>query len=289
MLETAMLEQLKTVFERLDRPVVLRVSDSPHQQQADLLNLLKALASTSPLIQVELTQEKSPIPHFEIYENNVTSGVSFLGIPTGHEFTSLVLAILNSNKKGKMPDHGILERIKKIQGPIRIRTYMSLSCENCPEVVQSLNLIATVHPDFQHEVIDGEMVPHEIEQLKIQGVPAVFSGDILLHSGKSQLLALLQKLELHFGKNSTQAKIETKDQPLGKYDVLVIGGGPAGVSAAIYSARKGLKTALVTEQLGGQLRDTKGIENMISVPYTEGVKLAAQLSEHLSKYPVDIW
>jgi alkyl hydroperoxide reductase subunit F len=145
--------------------------------------------------------------------------------------------------------------------------------------------MATLHSDFEHEVIDGAVAPEEIDALGIQGVPSVIADEKLLHSGKSTLLDLLTKLETAFG---TSAQ-ESASQDLGHFDVLVIGGGPAGASSAIYAARKGLSVALVAERLGGQLQETKGIENMISIPYTEGVPLAAQLTDHLSKYPVKIF
>lgn len=159
---------------------------------------------------------------------------------------------------------------------------MSLTCENCPDVVQALNLMASLHPDFHNETIDGSVAQDEIQELGIQGVPSVVAGGKLLHSGKSQLLELLEKLEAAFGKSEQPPRY----QDLGKFDVVVVGGGPAGASAAIYSARKGLKVAMIAEQFGGQLQQTKGIENMISVPYTEGARLAAQLSEHVSTYQV---
>ena len=212
-------------------------------------------------------------------------GIAFRGIPGGHEFSSLILSILHRDGKGKLPDAGIVARIRAIKGPIRLRTYVSLSCENCPEVVQALNLMATMHPDFQHETVDGAIAQNEVETLGIQGVPSVIHDGHLVHSGKVQFLDLLGKLEELFGKSSDGQK----EQNLGIFDVAVIGGGPAGASAAIYSVRKGLKTALIAERFGGQLQETKGIENMISVTYTEGARLAAQLADHLAKYPVHLF
>lgn len=161
---------------------------------------------------------------------------------------------------------------------------MLLSCENCPEVVQALNLMASLHPDFENETIDGAFAQEEIEALGIQGLPSVIADGRLLHSGKIALIDLLSKLEAQFGKH------ETVEPPrdLGTFDVAVIGGGPAGASAAIYSVRKGLKTVILTEKFGGQLHETNGVENMSSHSYTEGVKLSAQLSKHFSQYPVPI-
>jgi alkyl hydroperoxide reductase subunit F len=283
MLDSATLEQLQTVFSRLDDSVILKVAQSTHANQEELLEMLRALESTSPLLTLEENFGTSPVPRFEVHRSTGPTGMAFRGVPGGHEFTSLILAVLYANGKGKQPDEGILQRIRNIRGPVRLKTFMSLSCENCPEVVQALHLMASHHEDFQHEVIDGAVAQDEIQALGIQGVPAVIHDGKLLHSGKSTLLDLLSKLEEALG---TVRAVNAAPASLGLYDVVVIGGGPAGASAAIYSVRKGLSTALIAERFGGQLQDTKGIENMISMPYTEGVKLAAQLAEHLGKYPV---
>src|SRR5690606_36465919 len=160
---------------------------------------------------------------------------------------------------------------------VRVRTYVSLSCENCPEVVQALNLMATVHPDFGHETIDGAISQDEIADLGIQGVPSVVNGNNLIHSGKANLIDLLAALEAAFGK----AAAWSSGGDLGVADVVVVGGGPAGSSAAAYSARKGVRTCMRAGRFGGQLQETKGIESMKSFPDTEGVKLAAQLSDHV--------
>jgi alkyl hydroperoxide reductase subunit F len=282
MLDTAMLDQLKGIFSKLENPVVLKLSRSSHKDHAGLKEMLDELASTSDKIRVEESSQESPVPLFEIHTAGKPNGVSFRGIPGGHEFSSLVLSILYSDGKGKLPDEGLIHRIKSLKGPVRLKTFISLSCENCPEVVQALNLMATLHPEFSHEMIDGAYAQDEVETLGIQGVPSVILDGKLIHSGKIQLLDLLTKLEEVFGKSSESLKV----RDLGHFDVAVIGGGPAGASAAIYSARKGLKTALIAERFGGKLQETKGIENMISMKYTEGVKLAAELAEHVSSYPI---
>ena len=282
MLDSALIEQLREVFGRLDAPVALRVSSSGHPSQPELDEMLGDLAGTSAFVRIQKTHEPTPEPRLEIADAAGRSAIRFRGVPGGHEFTSLVLAILNAGGKGKRPDEGVAARIRAIRGPVRLRTYMSLSCENCPEVVQALNLMASVHADFEHETVDGAVAQAEIERLGIQGVPAVVVAgeEKLLHSGRISMAGLIARLEAHYGVTAAAA------QDLGAFDVVVIGGGPAGASAAIYSARKGLSTALLAERFGGQLQETKGIENMISQSYTEGLRLSAQLAEHLSKYPV---
>lgn len=284
MIEAAMIEQLKQVFQRLEAPVHLVYRPSQHPKQSDLKTMLEQLDETSPNVVVREEGEASDVPRFHMETDAGPNGIRFIGIPGGHEFTSLVLAILNTDGKGKLPDDVLVQRVRRLKGPIRLRTFISLSCENCPDVVQALNLMATFHPDFEHTMVDGEFASDEIETLKIQGVPSVIDGDDLVHSGKSSFGDLLAKLEERFG--SEAASAEPVD--LGAFDVAIVGGGPAGASSAIYSARKGLRTVLITDRLGGQLQDTKGIENMISIPYTEGPQLTADLQKHMDAYDIEL-
>lgn len=282
MLDTNMIAQLRTVFEKLDAKVVLSYHQSSHKDQAQLMEMLEQVVATSEKIELKSNSQLRDFPSFFIEGTNI----SFSGIPSGHEFTSLILAILNTNGKGKFPDEMILNRIKSLKGPINLKTYISLTCENCPDVVQALNIMSLVHEDFGHEMIDGAYVQDEIKKLNIQGVPSVISGSKLVSSGKVSLIDLLAKLEKEFGVSRDKKSLEKVD--LGQFDVVVVGGGPAGASAAIYSARKGLSTVLLAEKIGGQVQDTKGIENLISVPYTEGPQLAAQLATHIAEYPIKL-
>ncbi|MEM6532351.1 MAG: alkyl hydroperoxide reductase subunit F [Myxococcota bacterium] len=281
MIDSAMLAQLKEVFVRLENSVELVYDRSSHAKQADLVEMLTQLAGTSDLLLAVESNATSNYPRFSVRHSGAANGIRFTGIPGGHEFTSLVLAVLNSDGKGKLPDEALLNRVRRIKGPVRLRTYVSLSCENCPDVVQALNLMAAVHPDFEHEMVDGEFVPSEIDELGIQGVPSVIHDGELVHSGKATFTDLLAKLETRFGTDDSVV-IEAKD--LGDYDVAIIGGGPAGASTAIYTARKGMKTIIITDRFGGQLQDTKGIENMVSVIYTEGPQLSSKLTEHMEAY-----
>ncbi|MBL7544860.1 MAG: alkyl hydroperoxide reductase subunit F [Bdellovibrionaceae bacterium] len=289
MIDNDMIEQLKTVFEKLEGNVELAVDLSQHSDQAELLNLLEGVAAANPKITV--TKNMNPgmsslVPRFKVLHNGQPTGIIFTGIPGGHEFTSLILAILNSDHKGKMPDPVLAERIKRLKGPIRLRTFISLTCENCPDVVQALNQMAILNPHIEHEMIDGAYAQDDVKNLNIQGVPSVVHNSKLMHSGRINFLDLLGKLEAEFGLN--EAPTDQGPRDLGDFDVVVVGGGPAGVSAAIYSVRKGLKTALITEKIGGQVQETRGIENLISVTYTEGPQLAGQLAQHLAAYPVQL-
>lgn len=287
MLDAAILEQLKTVFAKLENSVELVYEESSHPDQKDLLEILNEVASTSSLITVRSSGQTASYPQFEIYRASAKTGLIFKALPSGHEFTSLIVGILNADGKGKMPDEVMSQRIKRLKKNIHLQSYISLTCENCPEVVQSLNQIALIHGSFTHEIIDGGYVQEDIQRLGIQGVPSLVVGQKLIHSGRIQFIDLLQKLEETFGVDEN-VKVEPLNQNLGHFDVVVVGGGPAGVSAAIYSVRKGLSTAVIAEKIGGQVQETKGIENLISVIYTEGPALSAKLHEHLSSYPVKI-
>lgn len=295
MLDADLKEQLKSVFANLESQIDLVYEPSQNENQAELLDMLSGVADTSAKIKAypnpnsaDGGQANNVPPRFTLYKNGAPTGVSFTGIPGGHEFTSLILSILNADHKGKLPDEMILQKIKSLKGPIRIRTFISLDCENCPVVVQALNLMALFHSDFHHEMVDGAYAQDEIKRLNVQGVPSVIVNDKMIHSGRATFAEVLAVLEKTFGIDDTAASLDLAKADLGHYDVVVLGGGPAGASAAIYSARKGLKTAIIAERFGGQVQDTKGIENLISVVYTEGPQLAAQLNQHVLSYPVKL-
>ncbi len=291
MLDQDLINQLRTVFSPLENKIDLVYSPSFHTDQNELEAMLIDVASCSEKVTARLGApddgKQAPFPQFELFKNDERTGVTFKGIPGGHEFSSLILAILNTDGKGKWPDQLILNRIKKLKGPIHIKTYISLSCENCPDVVQALNQMALTHKYFRHEMIDGGYAQDEIEKLGIQGVPSIVANNKLINSGRITLLDLITLMEKTFGVSDSDSQVVELN--LGHFDVVVIGGGPAGAASAIYSVRKGQKTALLAEKFGGQVQETKGIENLISVPYTEGPQLTAQLQQHVSAYPIQIF
>lgn len=276
-LDADLAEQLKSVFANLSSDLVLSVSPSEHERQGELRELLDGLAATSDRIRLVEAGHHSPVPRFALLKDGAPTGVVFRGIPGGHEFTSLVLALLNADGKGKIPDEGVKARIRALRGPVRLRTFVSLECTNCPDVVQALNVMSLVHDDFQHEMWDGALAPEEVERLGIQGVPAVFHGDTLLHVGKADLAGLLETLEEKLGVETSADQATTVHE----FDLVVVGGGPAGAAAGLYSVRKGLKVAVVAGRVGGQMRDTLGIENLVSIAYTEGPKISSDLRGHL--------
>lgn len=293
MIDNEMKEQLRTVFAQLDKTVSLCMIESTHEDDAELETMLKDVSETCANIEFKKTPsatgQKPKSPEFYILHDGKPTGIVFKGIPGGHEFTSLILGILNSNLKGKFPDPILVQRIKKLKSPIHVQTFMSLTCENCPDVVQTLNQIAILHGGMTHEILDGAYFQDEVQQLSIQGVPSIMVKDKLMHSGRIQLLDLITKLEQTFGVDTSSPQQVLTQTDLGKFDVVVIGGGPAGASAAIYSVRKGLKTAILTERIGGQVQETKGIENLISIPYTEGPQLTADLYKHIASYPIQVF
>lgn len=283
MLDSALKEQLKDIFAGLDAEYTFDIQVSPqHESRMELLELLEDVASCSSKLSFRITEGKGL--EFTILKNGERSGIKFRAVPNGHEFTSLLLAILNLDGKGKnFPDESTCNRIKALKGPINLTTYVSLTCTNCPDVVQALNAMTTLNPGIKHETVDGAINQEEIEALKIQGVPSVIADGKLLHVGRGELGELLTKLEEQYGSEKSMVQ-----ESVTNYDVIVLGGGPAGSAAAIYSARKGLRVAVVAERIGGQVKETVGIENLISIPETTGSQLADNLRTHMNRYSIDL-
>ncbi|MDR1680565.1 MAG: alkyl hydroperoxide reductase subunit F [Prevotellaceae bacterium] len=283
MLDSTLKEQVQGILAGLEADYVLAATAPPqHENRSELLALLNDVAGCSGKITCRIQDGASLA--FSLWKNGLDTRIAFRGIPTGHEFSSLLLAILNSDGKGKnIPDAATCARVRALKGDIRLTTYVSLSCTNCPDVVQSLNLMALLNDGIHHEMVDGAIYQAEVEALNLQGVPAVFAGGQMIHAGKADFGELLSKLEARYGTDTAPASTAVK-----RYDVVVVGSGPAGSAAAIYSARKGLKVAVLAERIGGQVKETVGIENLISVPYTTGEALAGNLKTHLLAYPVDL-
>jgi alkyl hydroperoxide reductase subunit F len=284
MLDFDLKEQVKKIFEGLEADFVLEATIREGSEHATTMTeMLTEVAALSEKITCRLT--KGDETAFSILKNGIDTGIRFRGTPGGHEFSSFLLAILNCDGKGKnIPDEATAGRIRALKTPIQLRTYVSLDCTNCPDVVQALNLMATLNPDIIHETTDGAVYRNEADTLNVRAVPSVYAGDELIHAGKASFGELLATLEAWFGLESNAVA----NTEINTYDLIVAGGGPAGVAAAVYSARKGLKTAIVAERIGGQVKDTVAIENLISVPQTTGAALAEALGKHLSAYPVAV-
>lgn len=291
MLDSSILDQLKQIFGSLQEPITLVYTPGiDADSSAQMKEFLDDIASTSPLLTVVESNraEGDPdAPSFAVARGEVELGINFVGIPNGHEFSSLLLAILNAASQGKnLPDEGIRRRIENIRGPIHLRTYVSLTCTNCPDVVQALNVVALYNGDITNTTIDGAEVQAEVDRLGIKSVPTVVDqDDRVISVGRNNLAGLLGKLEETFGKDNGAEHVVTARN----YDVVVVGAGPAGSAAAVYLSRKGMSTAVVAGRIGGQVNDTDKIDNMISVPHTTGPHLAADLRTHLEDYEIDIF
>ncbi|CUX37071.1 NADH dehydrogenase [Clostridium sp. C105KSO15] len=279
MLDDDIKKQLAEYLQLLENDVLIKTSTGSDSISNDMAALMDELTALSPRIKTE--QVILPrTPSFTINRMEEDFGVTFAGIPLGHEFTSLVLALLQVSGRAPKVDGKLIDQVKSIKGEYHFETYISLSCHNCPEVVQALNLMSILNPGITHTMIDGAAFKEEAESKNIMAVPTVLLNGEEFGSGRMTLEEILGKL----GSGPDMSEFEKKEP----FDILVIGGGPAGASAAIYAARKGIRTGIVAERFGGQVRETLGIENLISVGYTEGPRLAEVLEQHVSNYDVDI-
>ncbi|MCD8270783.1 MAG: alkyl hydroperoxide reductase subunit F [Parabacteroides sp.] len=283
MLDSSMKNQLFGIFGGLTNEYIFDVKVSPeHESRNELLELLNDVASCSDKLSVQVNDGEGL--EFTLLKNGEKTGIKFRAVPNGHEFTSLLLAVLNSDGKGKnIPDESICNRVKALNGPVKLTTYVSLTCTNCPDVVQALNVMVALNPQITHETVDGAINQKEVEAMKVQGVPSVFADGKLIHVGRSDFGELLAKLEAQYGVKEEALPVLEKS-----YDVIVVGGGPAGSAAAIYTARKGLNVAVIADRVGGQVKETVAIENLISVPQTTGQQLALDLMSHMKDYPIDV-
>ena len=284
MLDANLKTQLKSYLEKVSRPIEIVASLDDSAKSQELQALLDDIASLSERVTVvERRGDQERKPSFSIGEPGKESGIRFAGIPMGHEFTSLVLALLQVGGHPVKLDDAVIEQIRELDGDYQFETYFSLSCQNCPEVVQALNVMALINPRIRHVAIDGAVFQNEVEARQIMAVPTMFLNGEVFGQGRSGVKEILAKLDTGAG---ARAAKELAKKPV--FDVLIVGGGPAGAAAAIYSARKGIKTGVVAERFGGQVLDTLAIENFVSVQETEGPKFATALEQHVKSYEVDI-
>ena len=284
MLDEKLKMQLKGYLERLTQPVEIVASLDDNDKSHEMMELLHDIVALSPLVTLDAQRDDTQVkPSFALRRPGHPSHVRFAGLPMGHEFTSLVLALLQAGGHPSKAAPEVLEQIRGLDGEFNFETFVSLTCQSCPDVVQALNLMAVVNPKIRHTMIDGALFQDEVERRQIMAVPTVFLNGQPFGQGRMELEEIVSKLDAG-GAERDVARFNAK----APYDVLVIGGGPAGAAAAIYAARKGIRTGIAAERLGGQLLDTVGIENFISVKETEGHKLATGLEQHITTYDVDV-
>ncbi|HWU75844.1 MAG TPA: alkyl hydroperoxide reductase subunit F [Rhodanobacter sp.] len=283
MLDEALKTQLHTYLEKLTQPIELVAALDDGVKSRELDELLHDIAALSDKISLRRDDSEARKPSFAINRVGTDIGVRFAGLPMGHEFTSLVLALLQVGGHPSKAAADTIEQIRNLDGDFQFETYFSLSCQNCPDVVQALNLMSVLNPRIRHVAIDGALYQDEVDARQVMSVPTVYLNGEVFDQGRMSLEQIVAKLDT--GSSAREAeKIKARDA----FDVLVVGGGPAGAAAAIYAARKGIRTGVAAERFGGQVLDTMGIENFISVAYTEGPKLAAALEQHVHEYDVDV-
>ncbi|MCQ4288626.1 alkyl hydroperoxide reductase subunit F [Pseudomonas stutzeri] len=283
MLDTNLKTQLKTYLEKVTQPFEIVASLGDGEKSQEMLALLEDIASLSDQITLRTDGDDARGPSFALNRIGGNISLRFAGIPMGHEFTSLVLALLQVGGHPSKTAPEVIEQIKNIEGDYSFETYFSLSCQNCPDVVQALNLMAVLNPNIRHVAIDGALFQDEVEARQIMSVPSIYLNGELFGQGRMGEEEILAKLDTGASARDAE-KLSAKDA----FDVLVVGGGPAGAAAAIYAARKGIRTGVAAERFGGQVLDTMAIENFISVTETEGPKLARALENHVREYDVDI-
>ncbi|VXB74432.1 alkyl hydroperoxide reductase, F52a subunit, FAD/NAD(P)-binding [Pseudomonas sp. 8AS] len=283
MLDATLKTQLQAYLEKVTQPFEIVASLDDGEKSQELLGLLQDIVGLTDKISLKTDGSDARRPSFALVRPGADIGVSFAGIPMGHEFTSLVLALLQVGGHPSKLDLDTIAQIKSIEGTFEFETYFSLSCQNCPDVVQALNLMAVLNPNIRNVSIDGALFQEEVERRQVMAVPSIYLNGEVFASGRMEVKEILAKIDTGAA-NRDAEKMSAKDA----FDVLVIGGGPAGAAAAIYAARKGIRTGVAAERFGGQVLDTMAIENFISVKETEGPKLVRALEEHVREYEVDI-
>ena len=293
MIDQSLLDAVKSYSENMTRPITFVLGSGEHSKRAELIDFLTKIAGTTDKINFDSTATDDSLPSpisFKVVSHIddvlTDTGIVFSGIPGGHEFTSLILAILQAGGHTLKLDEGIQKLIKRFNKPLQFQTYVSLSCHSCPEVVQALNQFALLNDDISNEMIDGALFQEQVEVNNIQGVPAVFLNGKPFANGLIDTAKLIEKLQEQFP--DLLAEADDNAEQLEQQDVTIIGAGPAGVAAAIYTARKGLKVTMVADRIGGQVKDTQDIENLISVPLTTGSELSANFEKHLHEYDITL-
>ncbi|SEP93856.1 alkyl hydroperoxide reductase subunit F [Ectothiorhodospira magna] len=283
MLDVNLQNQLKSYLEKVTQPFEIVATLDEGQKSTELLEMLEEITALSDKISLRTDGQDARRPSFALACPGQQGRVVFAGLPMGHEFTSLVLALLQVGGHPPKATPEVIEQIRSLEGTFRFETYYSLSCQNCPDVVQALNLMAVINPNVHHVAIDGALFQEEVEHREVMSVPSIFLNGQPFDQGRMSLEQILARIDK--GAAEREAK---KLNDKAAFDVLVVGGGPAGAAAAIYAARKGIRTGVAAERFGGQVLDTMAIENFVSVPHTEGPKLAAALENHVREYEVDI-
>ena len=283
MLDDDLKAQLQAYLERVTQPFEMVASLDDSDSAREMQNLLQTIASLSDKITLRSDGMDARKPSFSLRRNGSEMNLRFAAIPLGHEFTSLVLALLWTGGHPPKVEADLIEQIKALDGDFNFEVYMSLTCHNCPDVVQALSLMAVLNPRIKTVVIDGGLFPVEVEQRQIMAVPSVYLNGVHFGSGRMDVAEILAKLD-----TGTAARDAAKLSAKAPYEVLIVGGGPAGAAAAVYAARKGIRTGIAAERFGGQVNDTLAIENYISVPETDGPKFVAGLEAHVKAYDVDV-
>lgn len=283
MLDASMKTQLKAYLEKVIRPFEIVASLDDSDKSRELRTLLQDITALSDKMTLREGGQAERLPSFALQRPDAALHLAFAGIPMGHEFTSLILALLQTGGHPPKVSDDTIEQIKSIEGEFLFETYYSLSCQNCPDVVQALNLMAVLNPNIRHIAIDGALFQQEVEERQIMSVPSIYLNGKPFAQGRMGLDEILAKIDTGAAKRDAE-KISAR-QP---FEILIVGGGPAGAAAAVYAARKGIRTGIAAERFGGQVLDTMAIENFISVQETDGPHLARQLEEHVRQYDVDI-
>jgi alkyl hydroperoxide reductase subunit F len=276
--------QLSTYLAKIISPIEIVYFENDSDKSVEMVDLLTEVNAMSAMITIKKGDDSSyRSPSFQVNQPDYKTGIVFAGVPMGHEFTSFILAILQTGGYPLKIEKELIEQIKSINGSYKFETYISLSCHNCPDVVQALNVMSLLNPNITHTMIDGDVYQDEVKDKKIMSVPTIFLNDEEFYQGRMELEEIVGKIDSRSDAIESE-KLNKKED----FDVLIVGGGPAGASSAVYAARKGIKTGIVAERFGGQVMDTLGIENFISVKATEGPKLVKALEEHVLDYEVDV-